>query len=427
MKILKILFVLSFIQVTIASNLDDRLQTYAARFNFAPVKIYGQKNQAIYELGEKLFFEKEISGNRNISCSTCHLPAAATSDALVLSIGQGGSGDANKRIVTDRHQIIARHSPVLFNLGHDDIDDMFWDGRISYSRDTGRYTTPEPGLNGEKPLYPEILALLDSPLAVQALFPITSHDEMRGYLGDNEFSDDSISNFELWNLVMKRLLAKKEYRELFRKAYGDITFNIGHYARALGHYQKFAFIVDKTPWDQYLSGNLEALSEKEKLGALTFVEKGMCANCHNGALLGGVGFFNVMSPQIGPGKEVDHDDTGLMMTTKNRRDAYRFKVPGLRNVALSAPYFHSGAYTTLSQVIEHYTKGDEAIDLYDSSVLIPFENGNYFESLFVEKDKYKILKKKITAHPLLQSKMIILTDEDKKLIELFLTKSLTQK
>lgn len=422
-----ILFILGFSLSTSATELDEKLKTYIERFNFAPVKISGEINPALFALGKEIFFDKELSGNRNISCSTCHSPEFGTGDGLVLSLGQGAHGDGDKRVATNIKQITPRHSPTLYNLGHDDITDMFWDGRVSYSKRHLSFKTPEPGLNGDYPEYFEIVDELDSVLAAQALFPILSHTEMRGNPGDNELSDESLTNFEVWSLVMKRLLTHKKYEALFAQAYGtNIHLNIGHLAKALGHYQKFAFIVDQTPWDKYLRGDLLALSLKEKRGALAFVEKGLCANCHNGALLGGVGFFNVVSPQVGPGRISPNNDEGLKETTGRDVDAYRFKIPMLRNVAKSAPYFHSGAYTTLSQVVEHYTKGRDAINLYDSSVLSDFEENNFKNRLFVETDKYKIMKKQLTAHPLLQSRMIILTDEDKKLIEYFLTTSLTQ-
>ncbi|EQC44403.1 cytochrome-c peroxidase [Bacteriovorax sp. Seq25_V] len=426
---MRTLFLLFIATVTFANNtLDTELDRYIKKFNFKAVTIPSGKNSKIYALGEALFFEEAISGNKNISCATCHDPNFGTSDALPTSIGEGGYGLGNKRVATNSEQIVPRNSPGLFNVGSDELSFMFWDGRVHYSKRRLEFTTPEPGLNGDYPEFYEIVDELDSVLAAQALFPITSHAEMRGLPGTNELANTN-SNLELWEAVMKRLMAMPKYQKLFKEAFNiaDLSkFNIGHFGRALGHYQKFAFVIAQTPWDKYLRGDKGALSNDEKKGAIAFATSGLCANCHNGELLGGIGFFNVVAPQTGPGKDIKHNDEGLFLTTGTDQHKYLFRTPMLRNVSKTAPYFHSGAYSTLEQVIEHYSTGPNAIDNYDFKILEPFEKNNYKEQLFVETDRYMLFKKKNTAHPLIKSHMIRLTSEEKRLIALFLRKSLTE-
>ncbi len=421
------LFLVSIFFVNIYANtaLDIELRSYIKRFNYKSVQKPTGLNQSLFKLGESLFDEKLISGNKNISCASCHDTSAGTSDLLPLPIGEGGKGVTRNRVANKEQQIIPRNSPSLFNLGHKDIEFMFWDGRVRYNKKFLEFSTPEPGLNGEYPDLFEITDVLDSALSAQALFPPTSHAEMRGQPGSNDIADAS-SNTEVWSIIMKRLMSDSKYKSLFQKAYPSTnSFNIGHFAKALAHFQKHSFAVYNTPWDNYLRGDLQALTVDEKRGAILFSTKGRCAVCHNGALLGGTTFHNVVSPQIGPGKDIKHNDEGRYYVTKKESDKYLFKTPMLRNVKYTAPYFHSGAFQTLDQVIDHYALGANGVDKYNSDVLIPFESKNYKTKLFVETDSYMLFRKKETAHPSMRSHAIKLTRDEKRLIRLFLVKSLS--
>ncbi len=407
------------------ASLDSNLSTYIKSFQMKAVSKPNNFNEVKYLLGEKLFFEKEISGNRNISCSTCHDPKFGTGDSLPLSIGEGGEGIAHKRVATSSLQVIARNSPPLYNLGHKDMSTLFWDGRVQYRQEWDEYTTPSEVLNGDYPERWDITESLGSALAAQALFPILSHEEMRGQKGSNEIANAQ-SDEEAWNLIMGRLLKIKEYSELFAEAFPNVEeVNIGHFGNALAHFQKHRFAVYDTPWDNYLRGNNSALSVKEKRGALVFFEGGLCIRCHNGDLLGGFAFAGVASPQTGPGKDIKHNDEGRFLITNNEMDRYQFRIPPLRNIALTAPYFHSGAYKTLSDVIEHYRSGIKGIDNYSSDWLDEFLDKNYPERLFVETNRYMIFKKKEAAHPLIAGQIIRMTDSDKSDLLHFLEFSLT--
>lgn len=424
--ILTLLCISTFSQTIFAiSDLDLEITQYVERFNYKAVTRLSVTEQAKFDLGKKLFFDQEISGNRNISCATCHAPEFGTGDGLMVSIGQGGVGDGDKRVVTASNQLTPRHSPNLYNIGHDNLEFMFWDGRVRYSHRLKEFTTPEPGLNGDNPEYFEIAELLESSLAAQALFPITSDVEMRGHGNENELSS-SKSNLEIWQKVMKRLLSHKDYAKMFKEAFGEVEFNIAHYANALAYFQKYEFQVTNTPFDRYLRGDTSALSDREKRGLIAFSTSGLCANCHNGELLGGIGFFNVVAPQAGPGKDIKHNDEGLFYTTQRDAHKYMFKIPMLRNVSKTAPYFHSGVYQDLRAVIEHYASGMSGIDNYDSKVLEKFEKNNYKEKMFVETDRYMIFRKKNNAHPIIKGQIIRLTESEKDDLELFLTKSLTE-
>uniref|UniRef100_UPI003561D031 cytochrome c peroxidase n=1 Tax=Halobacteriovorax sp. TaxID=2020862 RepID=UPI003561D031 len=383
------LFKFILIQLTIIftanakSDLDTKLQAYIKTFQLKAVEKPTGLNDVKYILGEKLFFEKEISGNRNISCSTCHDPKLGTGDALPLSIGEGGEGVGKNRIAGLAGQVIPRNSPPLYNLGHKDMSFMFWDGRVNYRSDWDVYETPAEALNGDYPERWDITEVLGSALAAQALFPILSHEEMRGVKGTNEIADAETDE-QAWKHIMNRLLKRKEYVDLFRKAFPNADeLNIGHFGNALAHFQKHRFAVYDTPWDNYLRGDESALNTKAKNGALVFFEGGLCIRCHNGTLLGGFAFEGVASPQTGPGKDIKHNDEGRFLITNNELDRYHFRVPPLRNVALTAPYFHSGAYKSLGDVVNHYISGTRSIDNYKSDWLNDLFEKNYPQKLFV--------------------------------------------
>ena len=427
MKYIFIVLILFLNTKILASSLDKELSSYIKKFNYKAVNKPKNLNSDLFNLGKSLFEENLVSGNKNISCKTCHDPKAGTSDLLPLPIGEGGIGDNRKRTANNEKQIIPRNSPHLFNIGHPDIEFMFWDGRVSYKKKFLEFQTPEQGLNGEWPEYFEITDILDSALAAQALFPPTSHSEMRGQTGTNDIANAK-NNKEVWHIIMQRLLKKEKYQRLFTKAFPkEKDFNIGHFGKALAHFQKHEFAVYNTPWDNYLRGNINALSEAEKKGAILFSTKGKCAECHNGQLLGGNNFENVVSPQLGPGKDIRHNDEGLFYTTRKESDRYKFKTPMLRNIKYTAPFFHSGAFQTLDEVLEHYAKGANGVDEYDASKLKNFEQKNYKRSLFVETDSYMLFRKKENSHITMKHHQIRLNSEEKNLIKLFLVQSLSNK
>lgn len=409
-----------------ANATDEKLRHYIKQFRFKAVEPMNDKNEQIYELGEKLFFDVRLSGNNNISCATCHHPDLASADALPLSIGEGAHGLGNERIVTNPLQIIPRNSPDLFNKGHEDITRLFWDGRVSYDPDTWEYETPEEALNGEAPQREDITSVLDGALSAQALFPLLSHEEMRGKKGDNPIADAK-TNLEAWKLITEKILENNEYRILFANAFKNPEqYNIGHIGRALAEFIRYRFQVTQTPWDKYIRGDDAAMTESQKLGAIVFVERGRCILCHNGAHLTNETFQNIAAPQIGPGKDIFNNDEGRFLITGRAKDKYMFKVPPLRNVAKTAPYFHSGVYTTLEQVIDHYEKGVNALDDYDQMMINNLYRTNYVENLFVETNQYRLFRKKEGAHPAMQARAIRLNPDERTYLLQFLRYGLTE-
>lgn len=324
---------------------------------------------ALVELGEALFFDKELSGNRDTACASCHHPALASGDGLALPIGTGGIGLGPDRILALDRKLVPRNSPEIFNRGSEHWETMFWDGRVMETS-TG-FVSPA----GEA--LPESLP---SVLAVQALFPPTSRDEMRGVIGDigvdgelNELAlidDDDLT--AIWDGIMARVLEIPEYLDMFGAAFPTVAIeDLGfeHAAEAIAAYEAQAFAFTASPFDRYLAGDDDALSISEKRGAEVFVETG-CAMCHSGPLLTDQSYHTLGVPQVGPGKAPsDPHDLGRFLVTGDEADMYAFRTPPLRNVTLTGPWMHDGVYTDLEMVIRQHLDPIGTCEAYERGEL----------------------------------------------------------
>jgi len=321
-------------------------------------------------LGDFLFWDKELSGNRDISCATCHHSLAATGDGLSLPVGAGGKGLGVARGNTEMvHERVPRNAPPVFNLGAKSIHTMFHDGRVAVI--DGGFLNPA----GDK-----LLSGLDNVLAAQAMFPVTSNAEMAGLPGTNEIADASGDEPEMWARLVTRLMAIPEYQTLFAAAYPDITVpddvTFAHAANAIAAYENDAFRADNSPFDQFLAGDTEALTASQKRGMSLFYGKSECSSCHAGPFQTDMEFHAIGMPPVGPGKGdgLDgHDDFGREQVTASAEDRYKFRTPPLRNVGITAPYGHSGAYDTLEDVVRHHINPAASLAAYDPSnaLLIP--------------------------------------------------------
>lgn len=348
---MQILIFLLLSGITLASDLDLKLQGYIKDFGLKPERDLPAKNGYLLTLGQRLFTTPLLSGNKNIACVHCHHPMVMTHDGMPLSLGEGALGiSMNGRIRTqDKGLILARNTPALFNLHG--VPVMFWDGRISYDEKTKIFYTPLPGLNGKNPARFDITSKMTSALAAQAIFPIVDHAEMRGQKGSNKIADAK-DEFEAWDLVINQLMENEVLKDAFEKAYPNTKINIGHVGEALAHFQTLAFGFIDTPYDRYLKGEITALTDSQKRGMDVFFGKAKCGECHNGEKLSNFDFENIGVPQIGPGKS-NGDDLGRQEVSANAAP-YTFRVPPLRNVALTAPYMHDGVFANLNEVIHHY-------------------------------------------------------------------------
>lgn len=241
------------------------------------------------ELGKMLFFETRLSASHAISCNSCHIVGMGGVDALETSIGH-------------RWQRGGRNAPTVFNAVFNTA--QFWDGRAK-------------------------------DLQEQAGGPIVNPVEMATDIGH----------------AVQQLKSIPGYVEAFRKAYPGVTDPItdGNIDRAIAVFEA-TLITPNAPFDRYLRGDPKALGADQLEGLRLFIDVG-CAACHSDINIGGNMYapFGVVEQ---PGADIlPPDDKGRFAVTKTVEDEYVFKVPSLRNIARTAPYFHSGRSWDLRQAV----------------------------------------------------------------------------
>ncbi len=318
-------------------------------------------------LGRMLFFDKVLAGNRDVACATCHHPSLMTGDALSLSVGTGGSGLGPARVPGPGRTFVPRNATELFDRGAPQWRTMFWDFRVSGA--PGRFRTPAGA---------QLPDGLDGVLAAQAMFPVTGRDEMRGVPGDpnNELAGLTDDDFRgIWSGLTAQLLAIPGYRRLFADAYPSVpTSGLGfqHAANAIAAFETAAFTAADTPWDRFLAGDGRALPRAAKRGTMLFYGKAGCVRCHAGNLLTDQRPHNLAVPQFGPGKPPSPPlDLGCGPVSGRPADRFAFRTPPLRNVAVTGPWMHDGAYTTLEGAVRHHLDPARALLAYDRSQLAP--------------------------------------------------------
>ncbi|WP_348540360.1 cytochrome c peroxidase [Ruegeria sp. HKCCSA071] len=310
-------------------------------------------------IGHQLFYDPILSGNQNISCAHCHHPDFGTSDGLSLGIGEGGLGlgpDRTPGTGADRiRKRIPRNAPGLWNLGAKDIHTVFHDGRLSISNIYGN------GFNS--PAQEWLPGGLNSLLAAQALFPLTAQFEMAGNVAENQVTGAVHDRIDKgWPILAKRVRTDPRYGPAIVAAFDDIEttedITITQIANALAAFMAIEWRSTDSPFDQYLAGDKDALSDVQKDGMNLFYGKARCATCHAGPLMSDQKFHALGLPPFGPGRTRQWDpyarDVGRMAESNRLEDAYRFRTPMLRNVALTAPYGHNGAFADLEGMVRHH-------------------------------------------------------------------------
>ncbi len=360
---------------------------------------------ALITLGQTLFFETELSGNRDISCATCHHPSFGLTDGLPLAVGTGGSGVGPDRILGEGRQFVPRNTPDVANRGVPERTTLFWDGRIAQT-DAGF----------DSPAGEHLPDGLSSVLAVQALLAVTSRHEMRGGLYDvagyliqpgeraedyqpggllgreqplgwqdqdifgepNElatFGNDPAAMPLIWDALTARITGLPRYQSLLAAAYPAVPLEqieFTHLAEALAAFQTATFTYANTPWDRYLAGETAALSLEAKQGAVLFYGAAGCASCHAGPLFSDQQTHNIGAPQVGPGRSpLAPLDYGRFEVTGAEADRFAFLTPSLRQVTMTGPWFHNGVYNDLHTAVRHHFDPATYLTQYDGSHLPP--------------------------------------------------------
>ncbi|MEM7440624.1 MAG: cytochrome c peroxidase [Pseudomonadota bacterium] len=325
------------------------------------------------KIGQLLFYDKILSGNRNISCGTCHHHDHAGSDGLSLGIGEGGAGVGPLRVgESDSGRIrkrLPRNAPALWNLGARDVTVLFHDGRLEVS------DLYDNGFNS--PAEEWLPAGLNSILAAQALLPLTARFEMAGDPEENEVAgaiNDRVDR--AWPIIAKRVRTVPAYGQMFVEAFDNVSspedVTIVEIGNALAAFIATEWRNHDSRFDAYLAGRRDALTPVELHGMDLFFGRAGCSGCHSGALLSDQSFHALALPMFGPGKTRRFDlqprDVGRMVESDLLEDAYRFRTPMLRNVALTAPYGHNGAYPTLEGIVRHHLDPITMLDNWSRSL-----------------------------------------------------------
>ncbi|MEI7842318.1 MAG: cytochrome-c peroxidase [Gallionellaceae bacterium] len=239
-------------------------------------------------LGERLFRDPRLSGNDTVSCASCHNLQLGGVDGLAHSVGINGG-------------LSAVNAPTVFNSGFNFV--QFWDGRAA---------TLEEQIDG----------------------PVNNPKEM----GSN------------WQQVIGKLNQDKTYLTQFRHLY-SVGISPGNIKDAIATFER-SLITPNSRFDQFLRGNKAALSEQAQNGFVLFQSYG-CASCHQGINLGGNMFekMGLLGDYFADRGNETEADIGRFQVTRNPEHMHEFKVPSLRNVARTAPYFHDGNAQTLQQAV----------------------------------------------------------------------------
>ena len=334
--------------------------------DFAPV------NEAEARLGQLLFYDPILSGNRNLSCATCHNPAFGTGDGLSLGIGDGGIGLGLRRVANPDNmpeQRIPRNAPSLFNLGAYEFTALFYDGRIEIDPD-------RPG-GMRTPLDADMVTGFASMLSAQTMFPVLSADEMAGHYSENDVAQAvrrGVITGEggAWDIIARRVSDISAYADEFAAVYEHIDapeqIAFTDISNAIAAFMEFEWRSDTAPFDAVLRGEA-TLPEPAATGMDLFYGKAGCAACHSGPLLTNHRFYAMGAPQIGPGKaarfETHARDEGRFRVTGDPADLYAFRTPSLRNVALTGPYGHAGAHSDLRSFVEAHIDPVAGLQNYD--------------------------------------------------------------
>ncbi len=316
-------------------------------------------------LGKILFWEEQLSSDNTVACGTCHIFSTGGADQR-QSIHPGPDGlfgndndtigspgvvrrNADGQVIDDSvfgfgRQVTGRASPGITMSMYD--EQLFWDGRAD-----SRFVNP---LNPE-----EVLIDSGGALESQAVGPILSTVEMAQ--DGRSWADVTGKLTQLVPLVLATeippdmaaaLQVNPDYPALFDNAFGDTQITPGRIGMAIATYER-TLIPDQTPWDQYMAGDLQAMTPSQIAGWESFSESTVCDNCHVPPEFTDHLFYNI-------GLRPSGEDTGRMQVTSSSDDAGRFKTPSLRNSGLKLSLMHVGWIVNSQDAIDYYNTNADA-------------------------------------------------------------------
>ena len=269
------------------------------------------------ELGKILYHDPRLSSTGTVSCASCHNTMLGGEDNRPNSMGVNG-------------QTGGRSAPTVWNAAFNTV--QFWDGRAAS-------------------------------LEAQAAGPVTNPIEM---------------GMKSWDDVVARLKTIEGYQVAFEAAFGKNAITKDNASKAIAAYER-TLITPYSPYDRYVAGDKAALTAQQVRG-MEKVQALGCTSCHSGPAFNGPGMFQpfpIHSNPVYAAKYHFKDDKGLAEVTKKESDEHLFKVPTLRNIALTAPYFHNGSVKTLDEAVIVMAKTQLDKDLTKEEVadIVAFLNG----------------------------------------------------
>lgn len=286
------------------------LQESAATDEYAEFRILkpssaAQKSSELIALGEKLFHDARLSGNMDVSCASCHQMQSGGDDQRPVSVGTKG-------------RLGTVNAPTILNAGLNFV--QFWDGRAS-----------------------SLVEQIEGPI----------HDE-------NEMHSS-------WPKIVERLGIDESYSKSFDKLFDD-GISSNNIKAAIVAFENS--LLTPSPFDAFLAGDMSVLGERELKGLNTFLSLG-CAGCHQGVNFGGNMYqhLGLMGNYFADRGDVKEADLGLFNVTKRDQDRYKFRVPSLRNVSQTAPYFHDGSVATLEDAVIKMAYYQLGVSLEDEQAL----------------------------------------------------------
>lgn len=302
----------------VIEEFDDRPYELKYQNNTLPIPNLPEDNPLTIEkvkLGNRLFYEKILSRDNTINCASCHIQKDGFSDLRQFSLG-----------VNDA--VGKRQAMPIFNLAWHE-NGFFWDGRAELLRH-------------------------------QSILPIQDPLEM-----DSQMED-----------VITKLNLNESYKNHFIRAFGDASITEERISLALEAFM-FSIVSDDSKFDRFLKGKATLTASEERGRHLFFTEYNPffpessgadCAHCHSGN-----NFENDL--YMNNGLDEEFADRGREDATGNPEDRGKFKVPSLRNIAVTGPYMHDGRFTSLEEVIAHYNDGIKHSITLDPALEMTMDTG----------------------------------------------------
>lgn len=343
------------------ATVEARLREVVAPLGLTPWGNAPVTDPALYEAGRQLFIEPLLVGGvasaEQQACVSCH-----------GAWGPQGRDFAMKFVDDDAYY--GRSVPTFTDLARPEVTSWFWDGLVRV--EGGRVRSPIEALHPEV-TDPLVVAMMVGGAHVGTAFRTTRPLYPPFEPGDQQPVPEDIE--ERWSYALDRVLTVAAHRRNLREAFpavGIEELTYVHVGQALAAFVGHAYTSQATPWDRWLAGEADLLSDSAKEGALLFFGRAGCATCHAGSAFSDGAPHNLAVPQFGPGVGSSQpEDLGAFDVRGDPSVRHAFVTPRLRNLSYSRPFMHNGAFDTLEGAILHHLDPLGSLRRYTSDDVPP--------------------------------------------------------